>query len=152
MNKRPTAGSAQLCSRSYGNVTFVGAHDSYAVGASDCECPALQSGHLNGDTTPRSQWLQTRTTMVSPIPECLLVEGKANVMPSDTAVEGWRPITPSASTTTVRRYPLVPHKLRGCLSPLTPSSISHNQTLAPKRRRPGCQLPEASQDMGGLEP
>jgi len=28
-------GHAQLCSRTYGNVTFVGAHDSYAVGASN---------------------------------------------------------------------------------------------------------------------
>jgi len=28
-------GHAELCSRSYGNVTFVGAHDSYAVGAAD---------------------------------------------------------------------------------------------------------------------
>ncbi|KAF8585822.1 PLC-like phosphodiesterase [Ramaria rubella] len=28
-------GHPELCSRSYGNVTFVGAHDSYAVGASD---------------------------------------------------------------------------------------------------------------------
>jgi hypothetical protein len=25
-------GQAELCSRSYGNVTFVGAHDSYAIG------------------------------------------------------------------------------------------------------------------------
>ena len=26
-------GHAELCSRSYGNVTYVGAHDSYAIGA-----------------------------------------------------------------------------------------------------------------------
>lgn len=27
-------GHAELCDRSYGNITFVGAHDSYAVGTS----------------------------------------------------------------------------------------------------------------------
>lgn len=28
-------GHAELCSRSFGNVTFVGAHDSYAVGVNN---------------------------------------------------------------------------------------------------------------------
>jgi hypothetical protein len=30
-------GSPDLCSRSFGNVTFVGAHDSYAVGVNNRE-------------------------------------------------------------------------------------------------------------------
>lgn len=39
---------AQLCDRSYGNVTFVGAHDSYAVGVNNREhAPYVQKsfGH-----------------------------------------------------------------------------------------------------------
>lgn len=29
-------GHSELCGRSFGNVTFVGAHDSYAIGVNNC--------------------------------------------------------------------------------------------------------------------
>lgn len=29
-------GHAELCNRSFGNVTFVGSHDSYAIGVNSC--------------------------------------------------------------------------------------------------------------------
>lgn len=37
-------GSPDLCTRSFGNVTFVGAHDSYAVGTNNSEfqCPCTR--------------------------------------------------------------------------------------------------------------
>lgn len=44
-------GSANLCSRSYGNVTFVGTHDSYAVGVNNRKFTpaAVGSSRLTSD-------------------------------------------------------------------------------------------------------
>lgn len=48
LDRRATVcnGHAELCDRSYGNVTVVGAHDSYAVGVNNRAQPQLSTANL----------------------------------------------------------------------------------------------------------
>lgn len=56
-------GSSDLCNRSFGNVTFVGTHDSYAVGVDNCKCATVSVG--SPSLSAALQWLRIRTTIVS---------------------------------------------------------------------------------------
>jgi hypothetical protein len=55
-------GSPDLCTRSFGNVTFVGAHDSYAVGTNNGELTLV---HAQTCSITLLKFSQLRTTTVS---------------------------------------------------------------------------------------
>jgi len=57
-------GRPELCNRKYGNITFLGSHDSFAISGNPLArefCQALEGGHMN----MCYQWQETRKSTLN---------------------------------------------------------------------------------------
>ena len=94
----------QFCDRSYGNITFVGAHDSFAVGVNNGEftCSVAMTCTLT-----ISQCLRTKITTVRRRVGFFLTQ--LSSPSSDPTVERWNSDAPDASPQPERHHPIVSH-------------------------------------------